>query len=242
MINIRDISESLLEQDIPGTLKVLRTLSPQLESMGFDIEIRDTDHTFDSLRIYPVARRNSVSQEYKTVYSVLNDIIANTCCKCGKQKDVKQCPYDDKNDWGVCHVFCPECYQKSLPTISPIPKGILKDCTGKYVKDGDILMGITKDDRFNWGLVLNKPTKWGDNYEGPHPEWGKFMLIHGYTSFPSSLAWSKRFIIIDNCGTDYNPYDDYNKHSYKYEGWLDKNRENNFDFEKFQKILKDSVL
>lgn len=247
MIIIKDVRESLLEQEIPGTLNALRAISPQLESMGFDIEIRDTYHTFDSLRIYPMSRGEFNEIIYKEADSILNETINNSCSQCGTNKDINQYPYDAKNDWSIRNTLCNDCYQKSQPFIPPIPQNYLKDCTGKYVKDGDILMGINTQGAIFWGLVLNKPSNWGNNYEGPNPEWGQFMLIHGFTSFPSSLAWAKKFIIIDNCGTDHNPYDDYNKHSYKYEQWLNKIdnppkwwfwKRKEFDFEKFKDILK----
>lgn len=246
MIIIKDVRESLLEQEIPGTLSALREISPRIESLGFDICIRDTDHVTDSLRFYPVRKGDFDAEKQKKAESILTEAIEHTCSYCGTHHNITKYPCHS-NDWSVSHILCHECHQKSLPTIPPIPKGILKDCTGKYVKDGDILMGITKDDRFYWGLILNKPTQWSNNYEGPHPEWGQFMLIHGFTSFPSSLAWAKKFIIIDNCGTDHNPYDDYNKNSYKYEQWLNKIdnppkwwfwKRKEFDFEKFKDILK----
>ena len=53
MIRYVDISEQSLQRIIPGTLNRLRQLVSLFEQYGFDIEIRDTDHTYDSLRFYP---------------------------------------------------------------------------------------------------------------------------------------------------------------------------------------------
>lgn len=248
MIIIKDISESLLEKEIPGTLKALRAISPQLESLGFDIEIVDTDHVTDSLRFYAVRKGDFDAEKQQKAKSILKETIEHTCSKCGSHHNITEYPCHP-NDWSVCFTLCYNCYQKTIPTIPPMPHKNLKDCTGKYVKDGDILMGINTQGAFFWGLVLNKPSGWGNNYEGPNPEWGQFMLIHGYSSFPSSLAWAKRFIIIDNCGNKHNRFDDYNKHSHKYERWLTKINKTNkwlfwkrkkFDFEKYKNILQES--
>ena len=246
MVIIKDVSESLLEQDIPGTLNTLRTLSPQLESLGFDIEIRDTDHTFDSLRIYPVSRGEFNEVTYKEADSILNETINNSCSQCGTNKDIKQYPYDAKNDWSVRNTLCNNCYQKSLPFIPPIYPGILKDATGKDVQDGDIVMGITNEGRIFWGLIVAKQTTLKECYEKHTWDKDDFILLHNPHSFPSYLSNADKFIIIANCGTDHNPYDNYDPHYQKYDKWCRKINKSNiwlwkkkkFDFEKYEEILK----
>lgn len=246
MIIIKDIRESLLEQEIPGTLKALRAIAQQLESMGFDIEIRDTDHTFDSLRIYPVSRKEFNEVTYKEAESILNKTINNSCSQCGTNKDIKPYPYNDRNDWSVSHILCHECHQETLPFIPPLFPGILKDSTEKDVQDGDIIMGITKDGRIFWGLIVAKQTTLKECYA--KPSWSKddFILLHNPHSFPSHLSHADKFIIIANCGTNHNPFDNYDPHYQKYDKWCRKInkskkwfwKKKKFDFDKYEEFLK----
>ena len=246
MLIYKDISESLLEQEIPGTLNALRALSPELESIGFDIEIRDTDHTFDSLRIYPVSRREFNEVTYKEADSILNETINNSCSQCGTNKDIKQYPYDEKNDWSIRNTLCNDCYQKSLPFIPPIYPGILKDSTGRDVQDGDIVMGITNDGRIFWGLIVAKQTTLKECYS--KPSWSKddFILLHNSHSFPSPLSAAEKFISIANCGTEHDPFKNYDPLYKKYDKWLTKINKSHqwlwkkkkFDFEKYEEFLK----
>lgn len=184
MIRYVDISEQSLQRIIPGTLNRLRQLVSLFEQYGFDIEIRDTDHTYDSLRFYPSGKNGNLNK-FSELDAMLQRVIHETCCKCGTQGYVKQYPYDDKNSWGVTHCLCPDCHEHMLPKIKPIATS-LKDFLGKNVTDGDIVVAITADNRPFWGLILNKP--FANGWNGPNPKLGHYSLLHGWGNFPSSLG------------------------------------------------------
>lgn len=227
MIRYVNTSEELLYRLIPGTLKRLQQLVPSFEEYGFDIEICDTDHTYDSLRFYLTGGKGNLDK-YLELDIMLQRIIRETCCKCGSQNNVSQYPYDDKSDWGVTHYLCPGCYERTIPKISPISKS-LKDFYGKNVTDGDIVLGITDNNRAFWGLILNKPSKWENNWKGPNPQWGHYCLLHGWGNSPSSLAWAKRFMVVANCGNEHNPIDSIDKYERKYEIWIESHQDFPFD-------------
>lgn len=249
MIKIKDVRESLLEQEIPGTLNVLREISPQIESLGFDIEIRDTDHRTDSLRFYPVRKGDFDAEKQKKAESILTEAIEHTCSYCGTHHNITQYPCHP-DDWSVSYILCPDCYRKSLPYIPPISLGMLKDSSGRDVKDGDIIMGIMKDRRIFWGLIVAKQSTFREC--DSKQTWSKddFILLHNPHCFPTPLFWAINFIIIDNCGTDHNPYDNYDPHYQKYDKWCREiNKPNKWwlwkrkkiDFGEFEEILKKSI-
>lgn len=231
MIRYVDISEQSLQRIIPGTLNRLRQLVSLFEQYGFDIEIRDTDHTYDSLRFYP-SGKNCNLNKFSELDAMLQRVIHETCCKCGTQGYVKQYPYDDKNSWGVTHCLCPDCHEHMLPKIKPIATS-LKDFFGKNVTDGDIVVAITADNRPFWGLILNKP--FANGWNGPNPKLGHYSLLHGWGNFPSSLGWARHFMVVANCGTQHNPIDSVTQHERKYELWLESHR--NFPFDDYAQLL-----
>lgn len=235
MIIFKDISESLLQERIPGIMNVLQGISSSISSRGYDIIIRDTDRYFDSLEIdvqpqYSSNVKNDVAcQESQEIRNEINAILRNTCCKCGCHNDITLYPYN-KGDWWQTHVLCPICNERQLPKIRPIPPQALKDINGNSVKNGDILVCLTNEGRPFWGMILNKCSNWGDNFKGPNPKWGHFMLCHGYGNYPSSLAWAKEFIIAANCGEEHNIYDNVSQLERKYEIWLENHKDFDFDF------------
>jgi hypothetical protein len=77
----------------------------------------------------------------------------------------------------------------------------LRDANDERVYSGDVLLATMQDNRKFWGMVQKTESGWGNRFEGPNPQWGKYSLLHGFTSFPSSLAWAKSFRII---GSVYN--------------------------------------
>lgn len=72
----------------------------------------------------------------------------------------------------------------------------LRDITDERVYDGDVLLATMQNNCKFWGLVQKIESGWGNRFEGPNPQWGKYSLVHGFSTFPSSLAWAKSFRII----------------------------------------------
>lgn len=238
MIRIKDVRESLLEQEIPGTLNVLRAISPQLESLGFDIEIIDTDHRTDSLRFYPVRKGDFDADKQQRSESIIKEAIEQTCSKCGTFQNVNKYPCHP-DDWSVLYILCPDCYHKTLKIIPPILPGMLRDIEGRNVQNGDILMGVSKEGRFFWGLVVSNESTWGVFEAKNRFTKEDFMLLHNPHNFPTPLAYAEKFLIISNCGTFHNPSLGYDIHYDKYMVWLENNR--NFDYKSFEEKLKEDL-
>lgn len=211
MIKIKDVRESLLQQEIPGTLRVLREISPQIESLGFDIQIRDTDHVTDSLRFYPVRKADFDTDKQRRAESIIKEAIEHTYSKCGISHNVNKYPCHP-DDWSVLYILCPDCYHKTLKIIPPIFHGMLRDIEGRNVQNGDILMGVSKEARFFWGMFVNKESIWGVFEAKNRFTKEDFMLLHNPHNFPTPLVYAEKCLIINNCGTFHNPSLGYDIH------------------------------
>lgn len=115
------------------------------------------------------------------------------------------------------------------PYVKPFIPGQLSDSQGREIIEGDIIIAITEDNRPFWGLIVNKESGWGNKAEGPNPHLSGYSVLHGWGNFPSSLAWAKAFIVMDNClhfGLKRPLIGDYDR---CYELWTEQHRNDNFD-------------
>lgn len=106
----------------------------------------------------------------------------------------------------------------------------LRDMYGERVYEGDIILAENdKGIRF-WGMIKVGNSGWKPDYF-PNPQWDKYMLIHGFGNFPSSLAFATKFKIIGSIGSIKN-YDEKIRHEHCYEIWASENK--NIDMYKIQ--------
>lgn len=117
------------------------------------------------------------------------------------------------------------------PFVPKINPGTLKDFFNNEVKDGDILLAITTEEKAFWGLVVKKESGWNNRFEGPNPHLGSYSLLHGWGVFPSSLAWAKKFMIIDNCLSNDIKRPLIGDYERCYELWTEQNRDRDFSKE-----------
>ena len=77
-----------------------------------------------------------------------------------------------------------------------------------------------------------------------------FILLHDPHSLPSHLAHADKFIIISNCGSTHNPFDNYDPHYQKYDKWKREIhkynkwclwKRNKFNLDEFKELLKKSI-
>lgn len=253
MIRIIDISEHLLRAEIPGTLTALGKVSNKIEQMGFDIIIRETDHMSNPLRVYPGERADYHERHsggnYIVADNILQDIVKNTCCKCGATGEVKQYS-DNPNDSMIFHTLCYECHhlrreaEEECLYGKPIPYKALRDIEGNFVTDGDIILGLDAEQRPFWGLIRNKRSGWGglddpQNHYIQNVQWNNFSVLHGWGNFPSALSYTKHFIIIANC-LGQNPVNEFIKDSERYlENWYLENED--FPYHIYETRLKHAL-
>lgn len=117
MIRYIDIFEDEVRPWIPGIFDELDSIVDALEEEGFDIIVRDTDHTYDSLRIYvsPVKETADTLRSAFNKTRELNELLEHTCCQCGSHENVKIQPYDEEASWWYANVVCPHC--KGTPSF-----------------------------------------------------------------------------------------------------------------------------
>lgn len=110
--------------------------------------------------------------------------------------------------------------KKEVVKIIGQPIG-LRDFYGKRVYEGDILLAEDKDGRRFWGMVQVGNSGWKpDSF--PSPQWDKYMLIHGFNNFPSSLAFATKFKIVGTIGS-IKEYDEKTPRAHCYETWISEN-------------------
>lgn len=117
MIRYIDIFEDEVRPWIPGIFDELDSIVDALEKEGFDIIVRDTDSTRDSLHIYisPIHENaDTVSAAIEKTIK-LHERLENTCCICGSHENVKLQPYDEEASWWYANVVCPHC--KGTPSF-----------------------------------------------------------------------------------------------------------------------------
>lgn len=216
MIRFMDVKEDAVRRLIPGTLKRVFEHADEFAEAGYDIVIRDTDHPYDALRIYPHSE-TADNDRYYEFCDLLSRIITSTCCKCGTTKDVEDRPVNDKSNCIITRYLCPECLNRTHQRINMVSR-LLTDSYGRRVTDGDIIMAIDDDDRPFWGLILNIPVEGICNER--NRLWNNYSLIRGQGSELTSLARAKRFMVVDNCGLDHYLYAGIKFHQLKYEFWV----------------------
>lgn len=117
MIRYVDIFEDEVRPWIPGIFGELDSIVDALEKEGFDIIVRDTDNTYDSLHIYisPIHENADTVTAAIEKTIKLNERLKNTCCICGSHENVKLQPYDEEASWWYANVVCPHC--KGMPSF-----------------------------------------------------------------------------------------------------------------------------
>lgn len=117
MIRYIDIFEEELRPWIPGIIAELESMASTLEAEGYNIIIRDTDHTYDSLRIYvsPIKETADTLTAAFNKTRELNALLEHTCYICGSHENVKIQPYDAEASWWYANVVCPHC--KGMPSF-----------------------------------------------------------------------------------------------------------------------------
>ena len=99
----------------------------------------------------------------------------------------------------------------------------LRDVSGERVYEGDIILAEDNNGIRFYGMIKKGNSGWkSDSF--PNPQWDKFMLIHGYGSFPSSLAFATKFKIIGSIGTIKNYNEDIHR-EHCMETWILENKD-----------------
>lgn len=100
-----DISRTELLKYMPATIQWVEAYDRNL--MDTEIILRDTDHTYESLRF---ELRNYKIHNYDSILRELYQYVATHCCKCGSSDEIQIDEYDARSSDAMLNTFCGRCF------------------------------------------------------------------------------------------------------------------------------------
>ena len=100
----------------PALFPKLVEFDRMIQPMGFEISLRDSDHTYNSFcyGVYPIDKYDaSRSEEQSMLNEQLRKLISSTCCMCGSDFHVSLGEFDDRMSSDIFEHKCPLCHAKS---------------------------------------------------------------------------------------------------------------------------------
>ena len=90
---------------MPATIKWIEMLDSSLNDN--EIILRDTDHTYDSLRF---EYTNYGSSNYQELDGLISKYISTHCCICGSTNEIQIDKYDARSSDAMLNTFCGRCF------------------------------------------------------------------------------------------------------------------------------------
>lgn len=108
--------QKLMQQYAPALFPKLVEFDRMIQPMGFEISLRDSDHTYNSFcyGVYPIDKYDaSRSEEQSMLNEQLRKLISSTCCMCGSDFHVSLGEFDDRMSSDIFEHKCLLCQAKA---------------------------------------------------------------------------------------------------------------------------------